>query len=103
MLELGIGTGRLALPLSARGQRVSGSSCRRTWWRSCARHAGADAIECDLGDIASAQVEGGWRSFALAYLVRNTIMNLTTQDAQVACFANAAWHICAAEGASSWR
>jgi hypothetical protein len=46
-----------------------------------------------LGDFATTKVEGRGGSFALAYLVRNTIMNLTSQDAQVDCFRNVAWHL----------
>jgi hypothetical protein len=54
---------------------------------------GAHAVGVTLGDFATTAVDGGAGSFTLAYLVRNTIMNLTTQDEQVACFANAAAHL----------
>jgi hypothetical protein len=57
------------------------------------RHPGSDAVRITLGDFATAQVDGGGGSFTVAYLVRNTIMNLTTQDAQVDCFRNVAWHL----------
>jgi hypothetical protein len=57
------------------------------------REPGGDAVGVTLGDFASTKVESGGEAFSLAYLVRNTIMNLTTQDEQVACFANVAWHL----------
>jgi hypothetical protein len=57
------------------------------------REPGGEVIDVTLGDFSSTQVEGGKEGFSLAYLVRNTIMNLTTQDGQVACFANVAWHL----------
>jgi hypothetical protein len=50
----------------------------------------AEAIGVTIGDFATATASG---TFGLAYLVRNTIMNLTTQDAQVECFRNAAGHL----------
>ena len=89
-LELGVGTGRLALPAQrARASTCTGSTCPRRCSRA-ARQPGAAAVGVTLGDIATTNVAGGTGSFALVYLVRNTIMNLTTQDAQVACFANVA-------------
>jgi SAM-dependent methyltransferase len=54
------------------------------------KKAGGESIELTIGDMATAHVG---TTFTLAYLVRNTIMNLTTQDAQVACFANVARHL----------
>jgi hypothetical protein len=51
---------------------------------------GGDDIGVTIGDLATTTVDG---SFSLAYLVFNTIMNLTTQEAQVACFRNAAAHL----------
>jgi SAM-dependent methyltransferase len=93
VLELGIGTGRLALPLSRRGVAVHGIELSPDMIEQLRREAGAEAIDVTLGDFASAQVEGGEEAFSLAYLVRNTIMNLTTQDEQVACFVNVARHL----------
>ena len=82
-LELGIGTGRIALPLAGAASACTASSCRRRWSRGCARSRAREAIDVTIGDFATTTVDG---TFSLAYLVFNTIMNLTTQDAQVACF-----------------
>jgi SAM-dependent methyltransferase len=89
-LELGIGTGRLALPLSQRGIRVHGIELSPAMAARLAAKPEADGIGVTIGDFATATVSG---TFGLAYLVRNTIMNLTTQDAQVECFSNAAGHL----------
>ncbi len=86
-LELGIGTGRIALPLSRGGLRVHGIELSPAMIAELRNKPGADAIVVTLGDFATTIVDG---TFSLAYLVRNTIMNLTTQDEQVACFANVA-------------
>ena len=93
VLELGIGTGRLALPLSRRGFDVHGIELSSDMVDQLRSNDGADAISLTLGDFASTLAEGCSGSATLAYLVRNTIMNLTTQDAQVACFANVAAHL----------
>ncbi len=92
-LELGIGTGRLALPLSGRGVEVLGIELSPDMVEEFGRQPGSDVIDVTLGDFSSARVEDRGGSFSLAYLVRNTIMNLTTQDAQVGCFRNVAWHL----------
>lgn len=89
-LELGIGTGRIALPLSRRGVPVHGIDLSRAMVARLRAKPGGDAIGVTVGDFATAQADG---TFSLAYLVFNTIMNLTTQDAQVACFANVAAHL----------
>jgi SAM-dependent methyltransferase len=89
-LELGIGTGRLAIPLTTRGVRVHGielSSAMVAQLRS--KPVGRD-IPVTIGDFATTRAAG---SFSVAYLVRNTIMNLTTQDEQVECFRNVAAHL----------
>jgi SAM-dependent methyltransferase len=86
-LEFGIGTGRVALPLSRRGVRVHGIELSPDMAAQLRAKPGAEAIGVTIGDFAVARVDG---TFGLAYLLRNTIMNLTTQDAQVACFATAA-------------
>jgi SAM-dependent methyltransferase len=93
VLELGVGTGRLALPLAARGFTVHGIELSLDMVEQLRRQPGAAAVGITMGDMATAKVEDGEGSFSLAYLVRNTIMNLTTQDAQVDCFRNAAWHL----------
>ncbi|MEH0634465.1 class I SAM-dependent methyltransferase [Streptomyces bottropensis] len=90
-LEFGIGTGRIALPLARRGVPVHGIDLSRAMVeRLRAKPGGAD-IGVTLGDFATARVDGP--GFTVAYLVFNTINNLTTQDAQVDCFRNAAAHL----------
>jgi SAM-dependent methyltransferase len=89
-LELGIGTGRIALPLTARGVPVHGIELSRAMVAQMRAKGGGDAIGVTIGDFATTAVDG---TFAVAYLVFNTIMNLTTQDAQVACFRNVAGHL----------
>ena len=89
-LELGIGTGRIALPLSARGVTVKGIDLSPDMVAQLQAKPGADAIEVTIGDFATTTVDG---SFRLAYLVYNTIQNLTSQDDQVACFVNVGRHL----------
>jgi SAM-dependent methyltransferase len=86
-LELGIGTGRVAIPLSRRGVRVHGIDLSPDMVAELRSKPGSDDIGVTVGDFATTTVGGRFR---LAYLVRNTIMNLTTQDEQVACFQNVA-------------
>src|SRR2546430_2376517 len=86
-LELGIGTGRIALPLAQRGVRVHGIDLSEAMVSRLRAKPGAEQITVTIGDFATTRVEG---TFAVAYLVFNTIMNLTTQAAQVACFQNVA-------------
>jgi SAM-dependent methyltransferase len=89
-LEFGIGTGRIALPLARRGVKVHGIDLSRAMVARLRGKPGGDAVGVTIGDFAATRVEG---TFAIAYLVFNTIMNLTTQAAQVACFRNAAAHL----------
>ena len=89
-LELGIGTGRIALPLSARGVPVSGIDLSADMVAQLKAKPGADAIAVTLGDFATTVVDGVFR---LAYLVYNTIGNLASQDDQVACFVNVGRHL----------
>ena len=89
-LELGIGTGRVALPLRARGVPVSGIDLSPDMLTLLRAKPGADALELVVGNFAHTRVPG---TFRLVYLVFNTIMNLTSQDEQVACFQNAAEHL----------
>ncbi|MER6258853.1 MULTISPECIES: class I SAM-dependent methyltransferase [unclassified Streptomyces] len=89
-LEFGVGTGRIALPLARRGVEVHGIELSRAMLRRLRDKPGGDAIGVTVGDFASAKVDG---VFSVAYLVYNTIMNLTSQDAQVDCFRNAAEHL----------
>ena len=89
-LELGIGTGRIALPLAARGVPVRGIDMSRAMVARLQAKPGGEQIGVTIGDFATTRVDG---TFSLVYLVFNTIMNLTTQQAQVACFGNAAAHL----------
>jgi SAM-dependent methyltransferase len=89
-LELGIGTGRIALPLSQRGVLVHGIELSPAMVARLRAKPGADDIGVTIGDFATTRVDG---SFRLAYLVYNTIMNLTSQDEQVECFRNVAAHL----------
>jgi SAM-dependent methyltransferase len=89
-LELGIGTGRIALPLAQRGVRVHGIDLSEAMVAQLRAKPGGEEIPVTTGDFATTRVEG---TFSLAYVVFNTIGNLTTQDAQVACFQNVATHL----------
>ena len=89
-LELGIGTGRIALPLSRRGVRVHGVELSPAMVEQLQAKPGTEDVGVTIGDFATTKVAG---TFNLAYLVRNTIMNLTTQDEQVECFRNVAAHL----------
>jgi SAM-dependent methyltransferase len=89
-LELGIGTGRIALPLAQRGVPVHGIELSKAMAARLHAKPGGERIGVTIGDFATTTVDG---AFSVAYLVRNTIMNLTTQEAQVACFRNVAAHL----------
>jgi SAM-dependent methyltransferase len=89
-LELGSGTGRITLPLAARGIEVHGIELSRAMTARLHAKPGGEGIPVTIGDFSTAKAEG---TFRLAYLLRNTIMNLTTQAAQVACFRNVAEHL----------
>ena len=90
VLELGIGTGRLALPLAAAGLRVHGIDASPEMLDRLAAKPGGSDIDVTLADFSSFEVPG---RFTLAILAFNTIFALPDQDAQVACFANAARHL----------
>ncbi|WP_068928829.1 class I SAM-dependent DNA methyltransferase [Planobispora rosea] len=89
-LEFGIGTGRIALPLSWRGVRVQGIDLSSAMLARLRTQPGAADIGTIAGDFATTKVSA---TFTVVYLVRNTITNLTTQDEQVECFRNAAAHL----------
>jgi SAM-dependent methyltransferase len=89
-LELAVGTGRIALPLAARGVPVAGIERSRAMVARLRAKPGGTDVPVAVGDLATTVVDGG---FSLVYLVYNTIMNLTTQSAQVECFRNAAAHL----------
>jgi SAM-dependent methyltransferase len=89
-LELAIGTGRIALPLAARGARVQGIDLSPDMVAQLRAKPGGDELPVAIGDMTTTRVEG---QFSLVYLVFNSIGNLTSQAAQVACFQNAAAHL----------
>ena len=89
-LELAVGTGRVALALSARGTSVQGIELSPHMVERLRAKPGADAVPVTIGDMTTTRIDG---TFRLVYLVANTIMNVTTQDEQVAVFANAAAHL----------
>lgn len=90
VLELGIGTGRVALPLAQRGLTVHGIELSDAMVARLREKPGGGEISVTMGDFAHTTVEG---RFSLAYLVFNTITNLTSQDEQVTCFGNVAAHL----------
>ncbi|HEY3530219.1 MAG TPA: class I SAM-dependent methyltransferase [Nocardioides sp.] len=89
-LELAIGTGRVAVPLARRGVPVAGIELSPAMVARLRAKPGGSDLEVVEGDMSRARVDG---DFSLVYLVYNTIANLTSQDAQVACFENAARHL----------
>lgn len=89
-LEFAVGTGRVALPLSARRVSVHGIELSPHMAEQLRAKPGADAVPVTIGDMTTTRVPG---TFKLVYLVANTIMNVTTQEEQLAVFANAAAHL----------
>jgi SAM-dependent methyltransferase len=89
-LELGIGTGRIALPLSQRGVEIHGIDLSQPMVDALRAKPGGDGIDVTIGDFSTTRVDG---LFSLAYLVFNTIENVTSQSEQVACFRNVAAHL----------
>jgi len=89
-LEFAAGTGRVALPLSARGIAVTGIELSPDMAGRLRAKPGADGVPVTIGDMTTTRVPG---PCTLVYLVANTLMNVTTQDEQVAVFGNAAAHL----------
>jgi SAM-dependent methyltransferase len=89
-VELAVGTGRVAIPLAARGVPVTGIEISRHMVARLREKADETTLPVVVGDMATARVPG---EHTLVYLVDNTISNLLTQDAQVECFRNAARHL----------
>lgn len=87
-LELAIGTGRIAVPLAERGIRVAGIDLSPDMVAKLREKTGEIPVE--IGDMTTTRVDG---TFSLAYIVFNSINNVTTQDGQIAVFANAAAHL----------
>lgn len=90
VLEFAIGTGRVAIPLAARGLEVHGIEASEQMVAMLRHKPKGQDIAVTIGDMAEAKADG---TFDLIYLVFNTIFNLTTQQAQVGCFQNAARHL----------
>jgi hypothetical protein len=90
VLELAIGTGRIALPLATRGLQVDGIELSPAMVEQLRRKSGGDQIAVTIGDFADVPVEGRYR---LIYVVFSTLFNLLTQDDQVRCFENVAKHL----------
>ncbi|WP_344867562.1 class I SAM-dependent methyltransferase [Amycolatopsis ultiminotia] len=90
VLEFAVGTGRIAVPLAARGVPVSGIELSRAMAARIADKPGGAAVEVVIGDMTTTRVAG---QFSMVYLVFNTISNVTTQDGQVEVFRNAAAHL----------
>jgi SAM-dependent methyltransferase len=91
-LELAIGTGRIALPLAARGIQVDGIDFSPAMVGKLRAKPGGDQISVTIGDFADVPVPGDYR---LIFVVYNTLFNLLTQDDQVRCFENVAAHLTA--------
>jgi SAM-dependent methyltransferase len=89
-LEFAIGTGRVGLALAARGVPVVGIELSTAMVEQLRAKPGGADLPVTIGDMATTRVDG---TFRLVYLVFNTIVNLTSQEAQVDCFANAAAHL----------
>ena len=89
-LELGIGTGRIALPLAATGVRVDGIDLSPDCIDVLRSQPGGDAINVTLGDFADMPIEGAYR---LIYVPFNSFFNLLSQEDEVRCFANVAKHL----------
>jgi SAM-dependent methyltransferase len=90
LLELAIGTGRIALPLARRGLDIHGIDGSSEMVEKLRSKPGGDAIPVAIGDYASVEVEG---HFDLIFLVFNTLFNLSTQGDQLRCFANVSRHL----------
>jgi hypothetical protein len=92
VLELAVGTGRIALPLAARGVRVDGVDLSEAMVARLRAKPGGDQIAVTMGDFAEVPVTG---SYPLIYVVFNTLFNLLTQEDQIRCFRNVAGHLTA--------
>jgi methyltransferase family protein len=89
-LELAIGTGRLALPLSERGLEVHGIDASQAMVAKLREKPGGADIPVTMGDFADVGVEG---RYPLIFVGFNTFFALLSQEAQVRCFTNVAAHL----------
>lgn len=90
VLELAVGTGRLAAPLAQRGLHVRGIEMSGAMAARVPDKPGGERVQVTVGDMTTTRVAG---EFSLVFLAFNTLNNVTTQDGQVAVFANAAAHL----------
>ncbi|HUO05548.1 MAG TPA: class I SAM-dependent methyltransferase [Candidatus Binataceae bacterium] len=90
ILELGIGTGRIALPLAARGFKVCGIDASPKMVKQLRAKSGGEAIPVEIGNFADVKIAG---KFSLIYVVFNTFFGLASQDEQLRCFARVAAHL----------
>ena len=93
VLELAVGTGRIALPLAERGIEVHGIEASEAMVARLRSKPGGDRVPVTIGDFADVQIGG---RYALVYVVYNTLFALSSQEAQILCFRNVAAHL--AEG-----
>jgi len=89
-LELGIGTGRIALPLSERGIRVDGIDLSPAMLAKLRSRPGGERVSVTLGDMSDVGVDG---TYPLIYVVFNSLFNVPSQDGQARCFENVATHL----------
>lgn len=89
-LEFGIGTGRTAIPLAKLGIKVHGIDTSQAMIDKMLAKPGGDEIPITLGSFTDVRVEG---SFSLVFIVFSTLFQLSSQEEQVRCFANAAHHL----------
>lgn len=90
VLELGVGTGRVAIPLAARGFKVFGIEVSPKMAEKMRAKPGGDAVAVELGDFAQMKVGG---KFSLIYVIFNTLFMLGSQDEQIRCFSRVARHL----------
>jgi SAM-dependent methyltransferase len=90
VLELAIGTGRIALPLADRGVDIEGIDIAPAMVAKLRAKPGGEKIPVTMGNFADVPVPGSYR---LIFVVFNTLFNLLTQNEQVRCFENVAKHL----------
>ncbi len=90
VLELGIGTGRIALPLSERGIEVHGIDASTCMIEILRQKPGGEDIPVEIGDFADVTIDG---DFSLIFIAFNTFFALLTEDDQLRCFRNVAAHL----------
>jgi SAM-dependent methyltransferase len=89
-LELGVGTGRIAIPLAERGVRVTGIDASQAMVDRLASKPGGERVEVVIGDFTEVAVSG---SFSLVYIPFTTLFALPSQDDQIRCLRNVARHL----------